>query len=99
MNAPFPVNSDQLDRAVPFATTEERALRHRLLNARTIASGRALSTRCVHARALYWVASDAAADWVSSPASIDQLREVLKHLTAIFLAAGAFEQLEGPDDA
>jgi hypothetical protein len=80
---------------VPQATPEERKLRQRLLNARTIASARAVSTYSDNARQLFWLVNEVASAWTFAPARVSHLEDVANILVRLFTSASAFERIEG----
>jgi len=91
-------NLSPIDVFAPWAAGEERGLRLRIHKARDIAQARAARSRHVHARSIYWSAAEIAHAWVFQRAPSDQLNDILEALTRLFLAAGAIERLEAPNE-
>ena len=82
----------------PWAGDDERALRVRVHRARDIAQARACRSKHGRARSVYWIAAQMAGDWVFARAPNDDLQCILETLSRLFLAAGAIERLEAPDE-
>jgi hypothetical protein len=79
------------------AGLEGRALRVRIHRARDAVQARALRSKHGRARTAYWLAAQFASDWVFQPAPADELNEVIKGVTWLFLFAGLIERIEAPD--
>lgn len=90
MNAP--VDPVYLRRGEEAA--EMRALRIRINKARTRCLSRASRSGSCDAGTWMLRASQMAAAWAWAPASVDQLEDVIRLLTALHLAANAAERLE-----
>jgi hypothetical protein len=80
------------------AGLEGRALRVRIHRARDVAQSRAGRSKHGRARAAYWLAAQFCGDWVFQRASADDLQEVIKGISWLFLFAGLIERLEAPDE-
>lgn len=85
---------DLIDRLFCPGGDDERAERRRIMSARDCAPLRATSNRCDSARALYWMTVEAVQGWITSPASIEQLRQVRRVATRLFQAADEIERME-----
>ncbi len=85
---------DPIGMMMPWLTPAEKDMRIRLRRCQTLGSSRATSTKCDRARALLWMAAQAAAEATFAPASISDLREVRNACLRLFLAADAFERIE-----
>lgn len=84
---------------MPGASEEEKALRARLHLAIATAHSRFESSQSDLGGRAYISAATIARAWVfKRDVSKDDLEEVIKILSWIFLAAGALERLEAPDD-
>ncbi len=72
---------------------EERSIRRRILRARDSSTIRAWQPqRPERARFLYNFASEWASSTGLAPATVDELQQVLRGLTALFIAASVLEQ-------
>lgn len=89
------LEADPIGVFAPGAGPEERALRKRLHNAWTISSARASRSKSDTARALWWQVSLAASEWTFARSSNADLKDVADALARVFLAASAFERIEG----
>ena len=98
MNAPALNLSDEIRRFVPWVDDDELALRTRLRKARDLGAVRAVAaTGHARSRTLYWMVADVAGEWMLSPASNDDLKDVADAMVRLFMVAGALERLEAPD--
>ena len=86
-----------IDVFAPWAGEAERALRLRLHKARDVAQARAARSKYATARSLYWIAAQTASGWVFARAPNDELEDILKALSWLFLAVGILERREAPD--
>jgi hypothetical protein len=88
------IQADPIGLFVPQATAEEKKLRQRLHNARTLASARAVSAQSDNARQLFWLVNHVASGWIFAGATVEQLEEVANALLRLFLSASDFERIE-----
>lgn len=86
-----------VDAFAPWAAGEERALRLRIHKARDVAQSRGSRSRHGRARTIYWIAAQYAGDWVFQRAPTEDLEEVIKGVSWLFLFAGLVERSEAPD--
>lgn len=89
--------SHAVDIFAPWAGEDERALRIRIHHARDLAQARACRSKHGRARTAYWIACQLGGDWVFQRASVDQLQEIIKGLTWLFLFASLIERVEASD--
>lgn len=83
---------------VPEAAHVERTLRARIHLARDTAQARRDRASSFEAARIYAETANVAREWVfRRGASLEDLEEVIKILTWLFLAAGALERLEVPN--
>ena len=85
---------DPIDVFRPGDSDEVRSLRRRIHRASGAAASRATRTASKDARECLWHASEIAGAWTFGPAGKDQLEDVIRALTSMFLAANALERLE-----
>jgi hypothetical protein len=77
----------------------KRALRRRLHSAAAAAASRAQRlTNGGLACAIWWRAAQIAGDWQFARVSEEQLEDVIRGLTALFIAANAFGRVESAND-
>lgn len=89
---------DALDIFTVGAGPLEIALKRRILRAHAIASTRAASTRDPKAGHAYWLADQLALDWLPRRgAGLEELEEVIKGMTLLFLFAGLVARLDAPN--
>ncbi len=89
---------DAIATFAPWASENERALRRRIHRAHGSAMARAQRSRHGRARAIFWLAAQMSGDWTFARAATEDLEDVLKTLSYLFLAAGAIERVEAPDE-
>lgn len=89
------VARDPVSLFVPQAGIEERKLRQRLHNARTIASVKAVAAVSDNARSLYWAVNDVASVWTFGRATVEDLKSIADAMVRLFLVAGELERIEG----
>jgi len=89
------LETDPIGMMMPWAAPAEKDMRIRLRRCQSLGSTRATSTRSDRARALLWIAAQAASEWTLAPGSVSDLREVRNACLRLFQAANAFERIEG----
>ena len=87
-----------VDVFAPCGDAVERALRLRIYKARDVASASASRSKHSRARAQFMWAADLAHDTVFAPASIENLKEIIRVITRAFLNARLIEELGAPDE-
>jgi hypothetical protein len=92
------LTADAIRHFCPGAGDEERAHRLAIHKARDIGQARATRSRHARARAVYWLATQLAGDWIFRPASVEDLAEIRRGLGWLFLVAGLLQRLEASDD-
>ncbi len=88
---------DPIAHFAPWAGEAERTLRIRIHRARDTATARATRCKHVHARTIYWVASQLAEARVFARLPNEDLKETIENLTRLFSVAGWIEREEAPD--
>lgn len=96
MNAP--PNLDPIRTFLPGRPETEYALRRRIHRAQAACTSRATRSDRWRARAILWIAAQAAADWQFKATSEEELADIITALTQLTLAANIIERLEGPDE-
>jgi hypothetical protein len=89
------IATDPIGLFVPHATPEERKLRQRLNNARTLASARAVGSQSDNARTLFWMVEHVASGWIFAGAKMEHLEAIANTLVRLFQSASDFERIEG----
>ena len=88
------ITVDPIDAFRPWEDEATKAARRRLMNARNLASLRAIRAGCETSRQLYWSANEIANRWCLADARAAELTEIANALVRLFLTAGVVDRME-----
>lgn len=89
MNAPL----DEITTFLGTIPAEEHEARRRLKTCRNAGTVKATRTECAQARALAWMVTETASEWIYAPADIESLEQVTAYLVTLLRAADQAEAL------